>query len=158
MKECFKCNEVKTLESFYKHPQMADGRVNKCKECNKVDVRKNFSNKREYYREYDKKRQRHSIKRILNHRYSSLKARCEEEYASARSRHYTATGMAYLGKEEFMSWAENNMDTFMDIYNKWAKSGFDTKHMPSVDRIDSSKGYIASNMQWLSRSDNSSKR
>ncbi|MGB2063533.1 MAG: hypothetical protein ACPHUL_00160 [Marinomonas gallaica] len=56
MKKCFKCGEVKHLTSFYKHPQMADGRVNKCKDCNKLDVRENRKAKVEYYREYDIKR------------------------------------------------------------------------------------------------------
>jgi hypothetical protein len=41
-KVCFKCNLEKNLENFYKHKQMPDGRVNKCKECNKKDVRDNY--------------------------------------------------------------------------------------------------------------------
>lgn len=29
-KTCFKRLQTKSLEDFYRHPQMADGRVNKC--------------------------------------------------------------------------------------------------------------------------------
>lgn len=56
VKACFKCGEVKSLSEFYKHPQMLDGHVNKCKECNKKDVTQNRLSKINYYRAYDRDR------------------------------------------------------------------------------------------------------
>jgi hypothetical protein len=41
-KICFKCNIKKPLTDFYPHPQMPDGTVNKCKDCNKKDVKDNY--------------------------------------------------------------------------------------------------------------------
>ncbi len=55
-KVCFKCGLLKELTDFYKHPQMADGHLNKCKECNRKDVIENRLKKVDYYREYDKNR------------------------------------------------------------------------------------------------------
>lgn len=65
-KKCFKCKVNKPIEMFYKHPKMADGHVNKCKECNKKDVRKNRSAKIDYYREYDIARSKTDKRKALN--------------------------------------------------------------------------------------------
>ena len=55
-KACFKCSETKPLAEFYKHSAMADGRIGKCKSCNKADVIANRLSKVEYYRNYDRER------------------------------------------------------------------------------------------------------
>jgi hypothetical protein len=55
-KRCFKCLETLPLEAFYKHGQMPDGHLNKCKECTKKDVTANRLARIEYYRSYDKRR------------------------------------------------------------------------------------------------------
>lgn len=70
-KVCFKCGQEKELDEFYPHPQMGDGHLNKCKECNKLDV------KRDYYRksqdpnwiESERKRGREKHRRL----YSGIK-------------------------------------------------------------------------------------
>jgi hypothetical protein len=55
-KVCTKCGEAKPLEAFYKHPMMADGRLSRCAECVKADVRANRAARIEYYRAYDRAR------------------------------------------------------------------------------------------------------
>lgn len=56
MKKCFQCREEKNIDCFYKHPDMPDGHVNKCKECTKKNVKENRLSRIEYYRQYDRDR------------------------------------------------------------------------------------------------------
>lgn len=55
-KMCFKCNVQKELSEFYRHLRMADGHLNKCKECTKSDVGAHRLANLEKVRAYDKAR------------------------------------------------------------------------------------------------------
>jgi len=56
MKACFKCKQFKPHDAFYTHQGMRDGVSGKCKECTKADVRANYREHIEKYKEYERSR------------------------------------------------------------------------------------------------------
>lgn len=153
-KTCFKCHEVKDLSEFYRHKQMGDGFLNKCKECTKLDVHARSIEKSEYVRAYDKKRYRTDFNRIKSSKYRGIVNRCTGNH---KDRKYKVEGMKYLTREEFDKWWDDNIFKFSKCYRVWEASGFRNKYAPSIDRINNNKGYIPDNMQWLLLTDNCKK-
>ncbi len=89
MKTCFKCGVEKDLTEFYRHPQMGDGLLGKCKGCTKLDMRIDRATKPRV-REYDRKRAH------LPHRVA-LRARVTAEWDAKypdRSKAQTMAGNA----------------------------------------------------------------
>lgn len=90
MKKCFKCKLEKPETEFYGHPEMNDGRLGKCKECTKADVRENRKKKAEYYKQKDKERAN------LPHRVEARKI-------------YQASGAGRItGSKAKIRWIEHN--------------------------------------------------
>ncbi len=83
-KRCFKCLCDKPLEDFYKHSAMGDGRLGKCKECTKADVRKNRTEKIAHYRAFDKARASQPHRVAARAAYSKTPAYAESHAASAK--------------------------------------------------------------------------
>jgi hypothetical protein len=80
-KPCIKCGVPRELTEFYRHPGMADGRLNKCKECHRLDVKENRKRNIEYYRAYDRDRGN----RQNNEYVRDYRARNPEKYKAHRA-------------------------------------------------------------------------
>ena len=55
-KECRECGVAKPLSEFYAHNRMADGHLNKCKDCVKSRVKTHRAENPEQHSAYEKKR------------------------------------------------------------------------------------------------------
>lgn len=145
MKRCIICKKEKNISEFYAHPEMADGHLNKCKECCKAYARARDT------KAYDVRRYRENPKRYLSHKYYMIKNRCTS------NRRKSCSGREFLSKEDWDIFCKRTSEQFMDLYHKWQKSGYKRMLSPSIDRIDNKKGYILGNMQWLTLAENDKK-
>lgn len=69
-------------------------------------------------------------------------------------KHHLYAGKSLLSREDFYKWAISD-ESFNSLFKLYEESGYVQKIAPSVDRIDSSKGYELSNMEFITHSENS---
>ena len=59
-----------------------------------------------------------------------------------------------IEKGAFYDWATERKE-FHHLFQLWTEGGYERRLAPSVDRVDSSKGYSLDNMEWVTQSENS---
>jgi len=141
LKKCFKCGIQKDLSMFYKHKEMADGHLNKCKECTKKDVRENPRGREISIDSYSKT-EKGVVRVIYKTQVKSSKIRGHNEVP------YT--------KQELSEWMYKN--GFKELYEDWVKSGFQKDMKPSCDRLDDFNGYSFDNMRLVTWKENREKQ
>ena len=132
MKTCFKCEKEKSLSEFYKHSQMADGHLNKCKSCTKGDAK---SNQTRVGSAYD-----FSEKGVIRVIYKTQK----------RNQKLRGFGEMPYSKDELSDWLYDN--NFKELFDLWEAQGNNKNLKPSVDRLDDNKGYGFDNIRlttWM---------
>jgi len=82
-KRCFKCGKEKEKTEFYKHSQMSDGLLGKCKSCTKNDVRGHYHRTRPARARYEKERAQRPERKLkaLEYQRKSRASRIEAHKA-----------------------------------------------------------------------------
>jgi hypothetical protein len=65
-------------------------------------------------------------------------------------------GLEICSTEEFYNFAINN-ENLKRLMIQWRANGYSSRYAPTVDRIDSARGYLINNIQFLSKLDNTIK-
>jgi hypothetical protein len=104
------------------------------------------NNKNKVARKYEK-----TEKGFMVRLYRNMKSRVS---GVQKQKFHLYEGKTLLSKEEFYEWFKNNKDKD-ELFRNYEESGFDRKLAPSVDRIDSSKGYELDNIRLITHLENS---
>lgn len=98
----------------------------------------------------------HKLKRrtqpefFLRTRHTEMLQRCTNP-KNKQSKYYL--GKEVCSRKEFLN-RFLKCPVFLKLFKDWKKNGYDTKTVPSIDRIDVKKGYTIDNMRFITHSYN----
>jgi hypothetical protein len=98
----------------------------------------------------DQNKYRKTLKGYMVYAYNGMLQRTKPSSSDAAYR-----GLPLLSNQEFREFTLNNQD-YHRLFNNWVESGYNHKLSPSIDRIESTKGYTLDNIRWVTHSVNSS--
>lgn len=148
-KICRKCLIEQPITNFVKHPSTKDKRQNQCRTCRQAAtavyrrLNDNLCTKK-----YEKTK-----KGFLVRTYRNMLSRVK---GILKRKAHLYKGLEILDKGVFYDWSLNDIH-FNEIFNAWEKTNYNRNLSPSIDRIESDKGYVLENMQWLTQLQNSMK-
>lgn len=168
MKRCSRCKEEKDLSMFHRCSTSKDGLLHRCKPCSKEVSRLYRENNQDYFKEKSKSRYqaigRHQNKERYSKYRGSYLERRKNGLATVRGRLYVAfkaakDRSAKTGRD-FDLTLEWLVDRFFEIGERCEVTGikltnalegsggrFMSPFNPSLDRIDSGRGYTKDNVR-----------
>ena len=143
--QCNRCGAVKPDPEF----RRANGRAHQpCKDCYNVEQREyRRASGNSATRRYEKTK-----RGFLMRLYRNMQSRITG-VQKQKSHLYTGKPLA-VSREQFYEWAFTH-PSFHERFAAWEISGYARQYTPSVDRIDSARGYEFDNMEWVTHSENS---
>ncbi len=145
---CNGCDRYLQYSSFGVNNSRTDKLEPNCKSCiNRKQREKRFRTKDKATKKYEK-----TLKGVLMRTYRNMLSRVT---GVQKKKAHLYLNLEILPKTEFYEWSLKNSD-YLFLYENWVKLDYQQKFSPSIDRIDSSKGYLLFNMRWITHSENSS--
>lgn len=105
----------------------------------------NMKDRREYQRNYSK-----GLKGRLVRCYNHMYQRCNGNHIGYKR----YKGLDVLSRDDFYNYSLNDKD-YLRLHSDWVNSNYKRGLCPSIDRIDSSRGYTLDNIRWVTHSENS---
>lgn len=144
---CNFCGETKDREYFTKNKSIKRGYNLCCKLCsNEKQKVYRVSNGNVETLKYEKTK-----KGYLVRTYRNMLSRVT---GIQKKNLYLYEGLEILNKESFYEWALQDLE-YHRLFDEFTASGYIRKLSPSIDRIDTDKGYVLGNIRWLTHSENS---
>lgn len=147
---CIKCGVTKKrtlIRANKKDPNKykdENGKIligNRCYECAKIYQKElRIKTDSKSIKIYEK-----TLKGYLVRTYRNMLSRVK---GILKKKAHLYNGLEILDKQTFYQWSLNNKD-YTTNFNKYKKSNYELRYAPSIDRIDSSKGYVLENMRWV---------
>jgi len=106
---------------------------------------RNWKKKNPYYHKAYLKEWSRTYIGCLSYIYSRMRRRIRTD------KHYK--GLSLISRQEFYEWAKRE-DTYYNVFKAWIDSDYDKYLSPSIDRLDSSKGYVFGNMRFITTQEN----
>ena len=154
LKKCYDCKKYLPENKFYKIIQNKSGLSCRCIDCEKI--------RNKEYHKVRKTKNSLSWQKIRDKRKCDLKTMAYSLYKGIYNRVHgfdrpSYKGLPYPSLADFYELALNS-ETLKQLMSQWKKRNYDKRYSPTVDRIINSEGYKISNIQFLTKSDNSSKK
>lgn len=141
VKTCNCCGVAKELSQFTKSPSTKTGYGGECRECSNRKQREC----RRANGDAETKRYEKTFNGYLMRTYRNMTSRVK---GILKKKAHLYEGLEILDKDTFYSWSKENED-YKNLYQAWVESGYEHRLAPSIDRVDSSGGYVMGNIRWL---------
>lgn len=89
---------------------------------------------------------------MISRAYAAIKCRCLGRQKTS----LIYAGLPFISLEDFTAWSMYSPELDKCIA-EWKAANYERRLTPSIDRIDSTKGYVLGNLQWVSFSVNASR-